>query len=390
METIAPESIDQLCGAVSEAAALGEKLCIRGGGSTMLAGAPLRDCSILDLKAFRGVTDYDPAEMVLTTGAATPLTEIEALLQANNQMLAFEPFDHGSLYGGGTGQATIGGVVAASVCGSRRLTMGGARDHLLGFEAVSGRGEAFVGGGKVVKNVTGYDLPKVMAGSWGRLAALTQVTLKTLPRPRTQVTLVCEGLTTEQACRAMATAMASHAEVSSAAHLPADPARARTAFRLEGFPASVAARVDMLRGILAEAGALHALAGEEARALWSGIADASLLGRDAILWRVVVPPSAMCGFLAAVEPFAPRWVLDWAGGMAWLAHEGAAEPLRLAAAQAGGHATLLRGPDGLRATVPMFHPRSSAVMRLSERVRRAFDPASVFETGRFLDNPYAD
>jgi len=305
-------------------------------------------------------------------------------------MLAFEPFDHGLFYGAKPGHATIGGVVAAAVCGPRRLTMGGARDHLLGFKAVSGRGEVFVGGGKVVKNVTGFDLPKVMVGSWGRLAALTQVTLKVMPRPRTQIAVVCEGLTTEQACHAMAAAMASHAEVSSAAHFPADQNRARTVFRLEGFPASVASRFEMLRDLLEEDGDLHVLEEESARFLWSGIADASVLGRDTILWRVVVPPSAICGFLASVEPFGVNWLLDWAGGMAWVAYDGAAEPLRSAAAEAGGHATLVRGPESLRATVPMFHPRSPAVTRLSERVRRAFDPASVFETGRFLDNPYAD
>src|SRR5580692_6287828 len=235
---------------------------ILGHGSKRAIGRPPQADLTLDLSALSGVILYEPAELVLSAKAGTPLSEIEGLLAAKGQRLAFEPMDCGQLMDGPVGRGTIGGTVAASLCGPRRITAGAVRDHLLGFSAVSGRGETFKSGGRVVKNVTGYDLCKLMAGSWGTLAALTEVTLKTLPKPETEATVVMSGLDDAAAVGAMTTAMGSTCEVSGAAHLPAATAarfpmgaavaagRALTVLRLEGVAPSVAQRQAALQAAL--------------------------------------------------------------------------------------------------------------------------------------------
>jgi glycolate oxidase FAD binding subunit len=387
MTILRPTTTDDLRDAIADAARTGSKLEIRGGDSKADIGAP-READLLDMTGFSGVIDYDPAELVLTVGSGTPLAEIEALVAGSDQMLAFEPFDHGPLFGRPAGAATIGGVIAAGVSGSRRVARGAARDHLLGFQGVSGRGEAFVGGAKVVKNVTGYDLPKVMTGSWGRLAALTEVTLKVLPRGREQLTLVLEGLSPGKAQAAMARAMGSQADVCAAAHLPGPPAV--TALRLEGFGPSIAARRAMLDFMLADEGGLRALTADEADALWNSVRTLAPLADDRSLWRINTAPSASGAVVAALEMLDARWLMDWAGGLVWLTLDGNAGAVRTAAEAAGGHAALVRAPEALRSQTPALHPQATGVMALEARVRRAFDPLGVFETGRFLDQTDAD
>jgi len=390
MVTIRPTSAQELCDAVADAAQAGRRLEIRGGGSKAAIGAP-REVDLLDMRAFTGIVDYDPAELVLTVSAGTPLAEVEALVAGEGQMLAFEPFDHGRLLGAVAGVATIGGVVAAGVAGSRRVTTGSVRDHLLGFRAVSGRGEEFVAGAKVVKNVTGYDLPKLMAGSWGRIAAMTELTLKVLPRPRVTATLIADGLGDRAALAAMTRALGSHAEVSAAAHLPAEAnaGTAATLFRVAGFAPSVEARCVMLPDMLRASCSLRRAEPSEADQLWTRVRDASPLDGPT-LWRVHVPPSAACGVTVSLAPMGARWLFDWGGGLVWLACEAPAADVRAAAAAAGGQAMLVRAPDAIWASVPAQHPRAGGVMALERRVRRAFDPAGVFETGRFLGEADAD
>jgi glycolate oxidase FAD binding subunit len=363
-----PQTIEDLARIIADAAQAGDKLEIRGGGSKSDVGGP-RQADIVDLTAFTGILDYDPPELVMTAGAGTPLAEIEAAVAERGQMLAFEPFDHGPIFGRGEGAATIGGVIAAGVSGSRRLSRGAARDHLLGFKAVSGRGEAFVGGGKVVKNVTGYDLSKVMVGSWGRLAALTEVTLKVLPRPQVQRTLAIEGLDPRAAVALMSRAMGSQADVAAAGHAPG-----LTMIRLEGFGPSVEARSALL---LAMARGPHALDEDQAERFWAQLRHP--LPDHPILWRISVPPRRAPEI---VEMLGGAWLMDWAGGLVWAASEDAAA-VRRAADEAGGHAMLLRAPEALRAEVPTLHPQPAGVAALETRVRRAFDPMGVFETGRF-------
>lgn len=361
-----PRSIEGLASTIAGLAGAGRKIELRAGGSKAEVGAP-RQAEIVDMTGFSGILDYDPAELVLTCGAGTPLAEIEAAVAERGQMLAFEPFDHGPMFGRAEGAATIGGIFAAGVAGPRRLSRGGARDHLLGFKAVSGRGEAFVGGGRVVKNVTGYDLCKVMTGSWGRLAALTEVTLKVLPRPEVELSLAAGRLDAEKAVALMAQAMGSKADVAAAAHEPG-----LTVLRLEGFGPSVQARVKLL-----ETMGLKLLDEGAARAFWQTCR--SPLPAAKTLWRISLPAGRAPGVVAGL---AGDWRMDWAGGLIW-AESQDAEGVRGLAMAAGGHAMLVRAPEALRAEVPTLHPQLPAVAALETRVRRAFDPLRVFETGRF-------
>jgi glycolate oxidase FAD binding subunit len=379
-----PTREDELADAIAVAARDEARLAIVGGGSKAAFGAPV-EARPLDMTGFAGVVDYDPAELVLTVGPGTPLAEVTALVAAREQMLAFDPFDHGPLFGAPAGRATIGGVVAAGVAGSQRLSSGSARDHLLGFRAVSGRGEVFQAGAKVVKNVTGYDLPKLAAGSWGRLFAMTELTLKVLPRPRLRATWAIEGLDPAPAVSAMAAAMGSQAEVAAAAYLPAELSGgpSLTLLRVQGVAPSVAARGAMLVTLLASYGAAHPLGEAEGDALWADVANLRSLAGDMPLWRVNVPPSSGPALAAVATRHGARWLFDWAGGLVWIAGEIDAATLRDAAERAGGHAALVRGPAALRATIPALHPLAPGVAALEARVRRAFDPQGVFETGRF-------
>lgn len=387
MQTFQPTTEQDVVDAIAQAASDGRHLEIRGGGSKAEFGAPDRNDDILDLTAFASVIDYDPAELVLTAGAGAPLSVIQALVESENQMLAFEPFDHGPLFGRPAGAATIGGVIGAGVAGSRRISAGSVRDHLLGFKGVSGRGEAFVAGAKVVKNVTGYDLPKLVCGSWGRLVALTEVTLKVLPRGREQTTLMIEGLSPQDAHRIMARAMTSQTEVAAAAHIPAacGDGYALTAIRLEGFGPSVAARSAMLTALAAPEHAVFTAPPSAAAAFWTSLRELTPLAATPVLWRINTPPSQGCAVAAALEPHGARWMFDWAGGLIWAAFDGDPKLVRAAAAAGGGHATLVRAPAALRASQPSLHPAAKGVAALETRVRRAFDPAGVFETGRFFE-----
>jgi glycolate oxidase FAD binding subunit len=390
---LTPASIAELRSLISDAIAGGKKLEIRGGGSKADIGAPGRAATILSMAGFSGIIDYDPAELVLDVQAATPLAEIQAVIAAKDQMLAFEPFDHGPIFGKPAGSATIGGIIAAGVAGSSRLTAGAARDHFLGFEAVSGRAEIFTGGAKVVKNVTGYDLPKILAGSWGRLAAMTRVTLKVLPRPRTRLTLAIHGLSSSQAVAAMALAMRSQAEVTAAAYLPAalHTGISITALRLQGFGPSVAARFAMLQTLLSDTCGIGQLSEAEAETFWQSIRDTAPLDAAHPLWRLNIPPSTACALVAQLQPLGlENWFFDWAGGLIWANFIGDPATLRAATAASGGHAALIRAPAALRATIPAFQPEPSGVAALSARVRASFDPNGVFETNRFLDQPHAN
>ncbi len=386
MTTLAPTSTSELRDAIGGAVAAGAKLEIRAGGSKADIGAE-RAVTLLDLRGFCGVVDYDPAELVLTVKPGTPLTQIEALVTGENQSLAFEPWDHGPLFSRPPGVATIGGVIAAGVAGPDRLARGSARDHLLGFTAVSGRAEVFVAGGRVIKNVTGYDLPKLMAASWGRLAAMTELTLRVCPRPQATATMALEGLGASEAVAAMTRAMGSSAEVSAAAHLPAAlrAGPALTLFRLPGFERSVVARCAKMAEWLRPHGALHRVPQTEADTLWGAVRQVAPLGPEGSIWRIHVPPSRAPTVVQVLEPLGAQWLFDWAGGLIWVRLQAHAEQIRATAAAAGGHATLVRAPRELRNAVPALHPRSRVVSALEARIRRAFDPAGVFETGRFLD-----
>lgn len=368
-----PRDAADLAEIVADAAAQGRKLELRGGGTKAAFGAP-REAEVVSLAGLTGIVDYDPAELVLTVRAGTLLSDVQALVAGEGQMLAFEPW--------GDAGATIGGTVAAGVAGSRRVTAGSARDNLLGLTVVSGRGEVFVAGAKVVKNVTGYDLPKLMAGSWGRIGAMTELTLKVLPAPRHVVTLAARGLAPAAAHAAMACALGSNAEVSAAAALR----DGTVLLRVAGFAPSVAARCAALPALLAGHCALEQL--KDAAPLWQQAMFGQGL-KGAVRWDVHLPPRSAPALIAAL-PEGAAWAMDWGGGRVWVATDCEHDGVRTLAAQLGGEARLVCAPEAMRARIPAFHPRARGVMALETRVRRAFDPTGVFVTGRFAEDADAD
>src|SRR5436190_4834449 len=304
MTRFSPATLEELREAIGNALAAEEPLELVAGGSKRGLGRPMQTPRTLDLSRLSGIRSYEPSELVLTVGAATPLDEIEAALAPAGQMLAFEPPDWAGLYAtpasaGATG--TLGGVLACNLSGPRRIKAGAARDHFLGFHGVSGRGEVFKAGGKVVKNVTGYDLPKLMAGSYGTLAALEEVTIKVLPRPEAACSVMLCGLDPAAAVQRLSRALASPHEVSGAAYLPANLAASPTtypgstavaALRLEGPPLSVAFRREQLLAELASDCEAMVLEAEPSAEFWRSIRDVSPLSQpaDHVVWRVSVAP----------------------------------------------------------------------------------------------------
>jgi len=377
---------------------------IVGAGSKRELGRPAQADLQLDLSGLSGVSLYEPEELVLRAGAGTPLAEIEALAAAHGQQLAFEPMDCGPLLGTLPGHGSIGGVLAVNFSGPRRIKAGAARDHFLGVTAVSGRGEVFKSGGRVVKNVTGYDLCKLLAGSFGTLAAMTEVTIKTLPKAEAEASVVLLGLDDDTAIRAMAAAMATPCEVSGAAHLPARVAarvpigeavaggRALTALRLEGVPPSVAHRRGALQAALRGFGEVATVDDIVSRNLWRSVRDvvpfaASRTGVDQPLWRISTAPDKGAALARAIaEKAAVEVLYDWAGGLVWALLENAdqagAGVVRAAVARCAGHATLVRAAAAVRAAVPVFEPQPEALAALTRRVKESFDPKRVLNPGR--------
>jgi glycolate oxidase FAD binding subunit len=401
MTRLLPADLAELCDAVAGALAAEEPVEIVAGGSKRALGRPLQTPHLLDLSRLSGIRDYAPSELVLTAGAATPLAEIERALAESGQMLAFEPPDWRALLpaeGAPTREPTLGGALACNLSGPRRIKAGAARDHFLGFRGVSGRGEAFKAGGKVVKNVTGYDLCKLMAGSHGTLAVLEEVTVKVLPRPETVATVVFSGIAPGPAGRLMSAALGSPHEVSGAAYLPAGIAglrQGRVALRVEGPAPSVAARRDSLLREHRDAGPAELLGDAESAALWRAIgAVAPLLepGERAV-WRVSVAPARGVELAETLaRALGATWLLDWGGGLVWLAlpeadDAGAAtirQAIRGSDGRGSGHATLIKGSAALRRAVPVFEPQPAALAALSRRVKQAFDPAHILNPGRMV------
>ncbi len=397
--TFAPENEDQLQDAVKWAISERVPLEILGHGSKRVIGRPLQVAHAIDCSKLSGVTLYEPEELVLTAHAGTALEEIETLLEENDQELQFEPMDYRALLGStDAGRGTIGAVLAANLSGPRRLKAGAARDHILGIRAVTGRGDVIKSGGRVVKNVTGYDLSRGLAGSWGTLAILSEVTFKVLPKAQTQATLAVSGLNDADAATVMARAMGSNAEVSSAAHLPESvsgrfvdgdlPRGPVTVLRLEGFAQSVDYRLSNLQTAFERFGACQRLEAEMSRLLWRQIRDVHPFcdNTERPVWRVSVAPDAGHQLVAGlrlqtgVDAF-----YDWQGGLVWLRMEADAEAdlvRRTIRALGGGHATLVRASGALRNQIPVFEPEEAALAALSGRLKQQFDPENLLNPAR--------
>jgi glycolate oxidase FAD binding subunit len=399
--------------AVQWALGEGKALEVVGQGTKRAIGRPAQTDLTLDMSGLSGVTLYEPEELVLSARAGTPVAAIETLVESKGQQLAFEPMDYGPVLGGTVSRGTIGGALAVNLSGPRRLRAGAARDHFLGFTAVSGRGETFKSGGRVVKNVTGYDLCKLMAGSWGTLAVMTEVTLKVMPRPESERTLVLRGLDAIAANRAMTAALGSPFDVSGAAHLPNSAFQsdvsglgalgagreALTLLRLEGITVSATHRAAALAKALAPFGSAQILEDAASAEAWSSIRDVipfaasgALGGRP--VWRIVCPPAAG-GALGEqlARDTGGDLIYDWGGGLIWAAlpptPDAQAALVRQHVEAAFGHATLIRAPEQVRRNVDVFHPQPGGLADLSERVRLSFDPKNILNRGRLTRGPAA-
>ena len=385
--THTPASESDLCAIVTRARANKTPLSIEGGGTRAGLGRPPQTAETVSMRGISGIVFYEPAEMVICARAGTPLADIETLLAGRNQILPFEPPDHRRLYGS-SGEPTIGAIAACNLSGSRRIAIGAARDALIGLRFVNGAGEAIKNGGRVMKNVTGLDLVKLSAGAHGTLGTLTEVTFKLLPKPETSATLVLHGLDDSRAVQALSQALGSPFEVSGAAHLPAGVGAdiARTLLRIENFENSVAYRIAELRKLV---GGDVVLDDAASSALWREVSECGLFAApDArAIWRVSTAPSRAPDLVRLVQRIGSvAHFYDWGGGLVWLAVDAAgdarAKDVRAAVAACGGHATLVRAPDEVRAHVDVFQPLSEPLMKLTRGVKASFDPDGLINPGR--------
>jgi glycolate oxidase FAD binding subunit len=403
MELLSPASIEEAADCVRTAIAEKAPLEILGASSKRGFGRPIEAKRQLTTAAMSGIVSYHPEELVLVAHAGTHMDEIATALEEKNQYLAFEPPDFGALYpgddAGSNRTGTLGGVLATNLSGPRRFKAGAARDHFLGFTAVNGRGEIFKAGGPVVKNVTGYDLPKLLAGSFGTLALMDEVTVKVLPRPEKTRTVLLYGLDAAAANAAMTKALTGPYDISAAAFLPEIQAQGSdcdyvgaqgsvTALRVEGSGPVVEHHCAALRRDLG--GASEELHSANSVTLWREIRDlAPFFDVDTILWRISVPPAHGAGVAAscAIDIPGSNFILDWGGGLIWLslpetggAH---AEQVRRSFERCGGHATLVRAPEAERRKVQVFETDASPA--LTDQVKRAFDPERVLNPGRMFE-----
>jgi glycolate oxidase FAD binding subunit len=390
-----PTDAREVAEIVAASAAENRTLDIFAGASKRAFGRPVRAADTLDLSGLAGVVAYEAPELVLTARPATPLADIEHALREKGQMLAFAPPKWLDLFRSGA-TPTLGGALACNLSGPRRVRAGAARDFILGFSAVNGRGEQFKAGGKVVKNVTGFDLSKLMVGAFGTLAVLTEVTLKVMPRPETECTLLLQNLADAKALDVMACALNTPHEVSAAAHLPEGAARRScagaqgplTALRLEGPAPSVAFRATAVENLFGGAARLDA---EQSARFWDEVAEVRpLLAAGApLVWRLCATPSLSARVVEKIRAKFPaaEALYDWAGGLVWLSLDadeagpdaGAAV---VRAALPSGHATLVVAPEAARETVAVFQPVAPALAALEARVKQNFDPLGLFNPGR--------
>ena len=390
---LAPAEETAIADAIAAAASAREPLLIRGNGTKAAMLRPVQAARSLSVCNHRGIVFYSPNELVIRARAGTPLHEIEAAVSERGQHLIAEPPDLGALFGAEAPQ-TLGGVVAANLSGPRRVAWGAMRDHVLGIRAVNGRGEVIRSGGRVLKNVTGLDLCKLLSGSHGTLAVITEVTLKVLPAPEAVGSVALFGLDVEAGAAALSAALGSPYGVSAAAWLPADAA-ARVGFlqsvalaRIEDFSASVVYRTNRLRDELAHFAAGDILDDGASRRIWQAVRDAAPLGAmpEHAIWRISVRPSAGPAVARAVRTaFDAHLFLDWGGGLVWIAgpaDAAAHAAVEQAARAAGGTWMLLRSPEPLRAAVAVIPPEPETLAHITRRVKTAFDPHGILNPGR--------
>jgi glycolate oxidase FAD binding subunit len=347
--------------------------------------------TVLDLSGLTGIVAYEPEELILTVKPGTPVAEIEALLAARNQRLGFDPADWGPMLGAKTNAATIGGVMAADACGAAAVRYGRARDHLLGFRAVNGLGEAYKAGGKVVKNVTGFDLPKLMCGAFGTLGPLTELTFRVVPKAPLSMTLAIRDVTPVDGLALLRRAWSSPLDATGLAYVPGpaaktfpeagDIGKGATLIRLEGAAKPLKEKIAALRALFGKCD-LHDIANGDA--IFRKVSDGAAF-TDADVWRVVIPPASAAQFISEISP--KFWIADWAGGVLWVRVDvnDSAASTRLRESAVRGDATLMRASAEKRTHVPIFQPLSADMLALTCNVKAAFDPLGLFNPGRMYE-----
>ena len=396
----APDTVEELAYLVAEAADTRTPLEVMGRGTKREVGRPVQHGAVLSTESLVGVPLYEPSELTLVALAGTPMAQLEQLLAENEQEFPFEPVDLGPLLGFGRGQATIGGAVATNFSGSRRILRGSVRDHVLGVQAVNGRGETIRSGGRVMKNVTGYDLARALAGSWGTLAVITEVAIKVLPAQREVRTVLCFGLADPNGVEALCLAHGTPFEVSATVHMHAALAErfsdqeianagaAVTAIRVENFPASARYRSSRLKQMLQAYAPALELDTMRSRIFWDEVRALKMFEKSGHpLWRISTLPSAAPKLVASLtRKIDVNALYDWSGGLVWLeappiSDAGAVE-IRRTLAEFGGHATLIKAETQSRAVIDVFQPLDAGLMALTAGLKRAFDPVGILNPGR--------
>lgn len=395
MSTIAITNEAELVEVVRATRDAGRTLEIIGAGTKRVLGRPMQADDVLDLSGLCGIVSYEPEELILTAQAGTPLAEIEAAIAEKNQRLGFDPADWAPLFGAPAQAGTIAGALATDTSGSARMRYGAARDHLLGFRGVNGYGEAYKGGGRVVKNVTGFDISKLMCGGFGTLGPMSEVTLRLVPRAPRSLTLVVRDIAPEIGLRLLRRVWASPLEATGLAFISASVAKpfglirgvgaGAALMRVEGADAAVEEKHAALRR-LCDGHETQEL--EEGDAVFARIGSGgTFVDHTADVWRIAVPPAAAGETAQALA--GTMWLADWAGGLFWVgtsaSDAGTAAHLRQIAARAKGHATLLRACGKTRSSVPVFPPQPQALAALTRHVMAAFDPAGIFNPGRMVE-----
>jgi glycolate oxidase FAD binding subunit len=387
---------DSIVAIVAEAARTREPLLIQGNGTKQGMLRPVQAARTLSASGLSGINLYAPKELIISAWAGTPLPVIEAALAGAGQHLIAEPPDFSELLGVTGKPQTLGGVVATNLSGPRRVAWGAMRDHVMGVRAVTGRAEIIHSGGRVLKNVTGLDLCKLLTGSHGTLGVITEITLKVLPGPEATGTLVLPGLDATAGVAALSAALGSPFGVSGATWLPAeavsrvpglqDVQGSATLIRIEDFSPSVTYRIARLQDQFAVSGAI-VLDTAASLPAWRAIRDARplLAGMDDAVWRVSVRPSAGPTVLEALQRAGVTGYLDWGGGLVWLAGPADAAThaaVEAASRSAGGTWTLLRAPDTLRGAVRVVPDEAAPLARITRRVKAAMDPSGILNPGR--------
>ncbi len=395
------QSEDQVQDVLDWALAGNHGLAVRGNGSKSAIGRPMDVAAQLDLSGLSGVELYEPAELVMKAKAGSKLAEIKAILHQQGQELAFDPPDYGPLLGQAADQGTIGGAFSGNLAGSRRVKAGAARDHLLGVQGYTGRGQPFVTGSRVMKNVTGYDLCKLVAGSYGTLAIATSLTFKVLPKAEKTRTVLVYDIDPETAITAMREGISSVHEVSAAAYLPAniaaasevdyvsEPGTSVLLLKIEGPGPSAEFRCDAIRTLMSPFGKVEELHGHNSESIWNFIGNVTaFVGGNAPVWKLSLPPSTAVSTVQEIinGQAGADYFLDWAGGLAWVRlpnglEDGGAALVRDAVGEKG-HATLIRGDQELRERIDPFQPMTPAIAKITRRIKEGFDPQNILNPGR--------